>query len=230
MLVLLLFFVTFCLYSLLGVYGCLWKGPNTPGDIATAFSDGIIAPVTTLYLMVSLLPMYHPLEDSVRGMLILITKPSRSPTDASPRFTSRRPPSNKSVKICTLSLLILAGLLARSSSNILFSLTGATGVAITCYVVPVLCYWRLHSSFDIVPPTSLRLLATKSKHTTEQEAIPLAVSGSFCQPLPRKWWTSWKTTRPVLLDIFLPFIALAFGLIISSFSLFLTFSALFKRR
>lgn len=111
--------VTLCAYTVLGVTGSLWKGRDTPGDIATAFDDGSgVAVATAVYLLLSLTTMLNPLRDAAAGLL-----PGYGDT------------------LAALLVVLAAIASTRESSLTLFSLTGATGVCVTCYVVPVAAYW-----------------------------------------------------------------------------------------
>lgn len=112
------FACTTIIYLLLGIAGAYWLGPNTPGDVATAFPSRQFAACTGLYLSLSLTTVVNPLRDSIRGL--------------------------GGGTIATAGVILGAGFASsRASSLHLFALTGATAVCVTCYVVPVAAHLAL---------------------------------------------------------------------------------------
>ena len=133
------FFTTTLIYVVLGVAGASWLGRATPSDVSTAFSPGVrggawaanvVPGGTVLYLALATAPMLNPLRDSVAALA------GREVTDGA-------------VTAAVLALVVLSVVLASTLESLLiFSLSGATGVCVTCYVVPVACLWSIPRDRD----------------------------------------------------------------------------------
>ena len=134
------FATTVAIYVALGLCGAAWLGRDTPSDITTGFTPetrggawaASAAPLlTVVYLGLATAPMLNPLTDSIAAL---------------GRFEDS---GDSRVRACVLGLLGLAVFLAASlKSLVLFSLSGATGVCVTCYVVPVACHWSISRERD----------------------------------------------------------------------------------
>ena len=126
------FVTTFFAYCVLGLAGAAWLGRGTPGDISTAFHAGepggawaapVVPPGTVLYLTLANVPLFAPLRDSVAALAGLAGRRAAAATAA----------------LLAAAVAVAVGL----RSLVLFSLSGATGVCVTCYVVPVACHWSI---------------------------------------------------------------------------------------
>lgn len=217
------FLTTFLLYGALGVFGSLWLGPETPGDIATAFSANFIAPATALYLAIGLLPMFHPLEDSVNALISILrhhhgkeqhaggpspgggyaacgttaTTTTKDPTSSSSSSEDDHAKKDPFARVAAVGALVVAALAARCNSITIFAFTGATGVCVTCYVVPVLCFWR------IVRPARSEARSRRREATSDDTITKV-----------HELWS----------EVILPGIALVFGVGVSALSLVLAFA------
>mmetsp|Transcript_17814 Transcript_17814/g.54458 ORF Transcript_17814/g.54458 Transcript_17814/m.54458 type:complete len:444 (+) Transcript_17814:139-1470(+) len=202
------FATTFVVYGVLGVSGSLWLGSETPGDVATAFPGRFIASFVALYLAVGLLPMFHPLEDSVRALFFGGHDDAR-------------------VRVCSVAALVLAALAAQCNSITLFAFTGATGVCVTCYVVPVLCFWRtVRPANDkrrrrqdddglLVGERARIVVVAPDKEDAATAEIPPSSRSRRLRVLQR--WA--EAARETCLEVLFPALALAFGVGISVLSL-----------
>ena len=125
--------------QVLGVAGASWLGRATPSDVSTAFSPGVrggawaanvVPGGTVLYLALATAPMLNPLRDSVAAL-------------------AGREVADGAVTAAVLALVVLSVVLASTLESLLiFSLSGATGVCVTCYVVPVACLWSIPRDRD----------------------------------------------------------------------------------
>ena len=133
------FLTTTLIYVVLGVAGASWLGRATPSDVSTAFSPGVrggawaanvVPGGTVLYLALATAPMLNPLRDSVAAL-------------------AGREVADGAVTAAVLALVVLSVVLASTLESLLiFSLSGATGVCVTCYVVPVACLWSIPRDRD----------------------------------------------------------------------------------
>jgi len=211
------FMTTFVVYGLLGTCGALWLGSRTPGDVATAFTDKFIAPATALYLAVSLLPMFHPLQDSANAIVDLYRKNidnNHQPKPTTETEEEEAPPSQEQpcvARLLAVCALVVAAMAARCDSIAIFAFTGATGVCVTCYVVPVVCFWRI-----VLPARRRRaslLLPTIDQEDETQSLVDASSSTSKRR--------CFDVICGTFADVVLPFVALFFGCFVSFLSLIL---------
>ncbi|KAJ1459827.1 hypothetical protein M885DRAFT_511102 [Pelagophyceae sp. CCMP2097] len=133
---------SFVLYTALGASGALWLGEDTPTDIVTAFrgkSSIAISAATVAYLWLSTAPMLIPLRDSVFALT------ARRPAADGAACRSKGSAVRWRLQFgATLAAIFTAAALSLALRSLtLFSLTGATGVCATCYIIPVACRWAL---------------------------------------------------------------------------------------
>ena len=102
----------------------------SPGVRGGAWAANVVPGGTVLYLALATAPMLNPLRDSVAALA------GREVTDGA-------------VTAAVLALVVLSVVLASTLESLLiFSLSGATGVCVTCYVVPVACLWSIPRDRD----------------------------------------------------------------------------------
>lgn len=131
------FLTTFVIYCALGLAGASWLGRDAPGDVSTAFrleeaggawAAPFVPAGTVLYLTLANVPLFAPLRDSLGALTGLDGRGVVAATCAS----------------LALAVVVAVGL----KSLVLFSLSGATGVCVTCYVVPVAAHWSIARERD----------------------------------------------------------------------------------
>ena len=82
-----------------------------------------MTPAKVLYLTLANVPLFAPLRDSVSALTGLAGRRAAAATAG----------------LLAVAVAVAVGL----RSLVLFSLSGATGVCVTCYVVPVACHWSI---------------------------------------------------------------------------------------
>jgi Transmembrane amino acid transporter protein len=152
-------------YSYVGVMGAAAFGADTQGDVMMnhLLPGRSIGTVFVLLMLVYLASSIPPLVITLRSYIDFIV------AGASPRFQWSR------LVLLTVALIGLPLTLAWQDPGLsekAFALTGATGVCIVCYIIPVLAHFRLMLQErlpGVRAPHSPRLVLEPLLHVPEAE-------------------------------------------------------------
>jgi amino acid permease len=133
-------------YLIVGAAGLLLFGRDTPQDVLQGFGGAggaLVATLVSLYLAASFAPIAVPLRESVVRLWLGVSR-ARGPPMGSIALLAElshrvelAPVPNAIVTSAIIGLVYLVALLLPDASAALFALTGATGVCMVAYVLPV---------------------------------------------------------------------------------------------